>query len=164
MVVRRAAEVLDLQLPSVEVKMNVLTEVFQTWVPHSEPLLPFNEDLSDILLGAWAKPCTATPVHRTIARRHRPAPRDRALVTQHPTPESLVVQASTSRVNPGAFPTTPPDRESKRLHTFGKRILTSANFARWSVNTTCLLGRYNHSCGIRLHGCCPWSRTRPEPS
>lgn len=45
MVVRRAAAVLDLQLPSVEVKMNVLMEVLQPGVLHSEPLLPFKEGL-----------------------------------------------------------------------------------------------------------------------
>lgn len=44
MMVLRAAEVLDLQLPSVAVKMNILTKVLQPAVSSSEPLLYLNED------------------------------------------------------------------------------------------------------------------------
>ena len=50
-VVRRAAEVLDLQQSSVETEATVLTEVLQPRHVGSDPLLPFNEALSDILLG-----------------------------------------------------------------------------------------------------------------
>ena len=145
MVVRMAAEVLDLQLPSIEVKANVLTEVLQTGISHTEPLLPFNEDLTDILLGAWAKPCTSIPLHRAISCRHCPAPCDPVFLTQHPTPESLVIQASTSCVNLGAFPSTPPNKECKRLDTFGKRIFSSTSFLLRSLNIAWLLGRYTHS-------------------
>lgn len=106
-VVRKAAEILDLQLPSIEVKLNVLTEVHQPELRSVAPLLPFNESLVDILLEAWTKPCAGVPVHRTILQ---PAPGDPAFLTQHPTPESLVVQASATKVNPSTFHGTPPDR------------------------------------------------------
>lgn len=96
---------------------NVLTEVLQPGVFPSESLLPFNGVFTGVQLGGLAKPCTGTPVHRTIARCHCPAPGDPAFLSQHLTPESLVVQASTSQINPTTFPTTPPDRKSKRLDT-----------------------------------------------
>ncbi|KAJ1198716.1 hypothetical protein NDU88_002555 [Pleurodeles waltl] len=142
MVVRRAAEVLDLKLPTVPVRTNILTEVLQPGVSTSELLLPFNEALTDVLLGTWSKPSTEAPVNRTIGRRDRPAPSDPSFLTQHPTPESLVVQASTSR---GAFPSAPPDRESKRLDQLGKKMFSSSSLALRSVNTSCLLGRYSHT-------------------
>ena len=65
MVVRRAAEVLDLQLPSVEVETNVLTEVLQPGGSHSEPLLPFYP-------GPLKYPARGlgSPVLRTIGPRH----------------------------------------------------------------------------------------------
>ena len=61
MVVRKAAEVLDLQLPSVETKTTVLIEVLHQATLGPKPMLPFNESLTDILLGAWTKPCTGAP-------------------------------------------------------------------------------------------------------
>ena len=41
-VVRRAVEVLDLQLPTVDVKTSILTEVLQLGVSNTEPLLHYN--------------------------------------------------------------------------------------------------------------------------
>ena len=43
------------------------------------------------------------------------------------------------------YTTTPPNRKSKRLETFGKRIFSSTSLALRSVNTACLLGCYNHA-------------------
>ena len=71
----------------------VLTEVLQPSHVGSEPLFSINEAFSDILLGVWATPCTGAPVSRPIARSHCPAPRDPAYLANHPTSESLVVQA-----------------------------------------------------------------------
>ena len=51
MVMRRAAEVLDLQLGTMEVKTNTLTEVLQPGPTSSESLLPFNEALTDTFVG-----------------------------------------------------------------------------------------------------------------
>ena len=104
-------------------KQTILTEVLQPSHKGFEPLLPFNDTLSNILLGTWAKPCTGPPVTRPICRRHRQAQGDPEYLTKHPTPESLVVQTPTAHLNPNAFPTSPPDRKSKRLETFGKRIV-----------------------------------------
>ncbi|KAJ1213128.1 hypothetical protein NDU88_000767 [Pleurodeles waltl] len=80
MVVSRAAEVLGLELPTVEVRSNLLTEVLQPGACTSEPLLPFNEALTDVLLGTWSRPNTGAPVNRTIARRHRCAERPKVPV------------------------------------------------------------------------------------
>lgn len=105
MVVRRAAEVMELQLPMVQVKANVLSELLQPGVSLSEPLLPFNEALTDVLLRSWVKPCTDTPMQRITARCHRSTLGDPAFLSlsHHPTPEILVVQASTSRIYPTPF-------------------------------------------------------------
>ncbi|KAJ1114675.1 hypothetical protein NDU88_002910 [Pleurodeles waltl] len=67
MVVRREAEFLGLELPLVAVRSNHLTEVLQPGASSSEPLLPFNETLSDVMLRTWPKPITEAPVKRTIA-------------------------------------------------------------------------------------------------
>ena len=40
-----AAEVLDLQLPIVEIKENLFTEILHSVPTNSEPLLPFNKAL-----------------------------------------------------------------------------------------------------------------------
>ena len=72
-VVLRAAEVLDLNLPTVETKQTILTEVLQPRHNGVEHLLPFNDTLTDILLDAWLKPCTGALVTCLISRRHRPA-------------------------------------------------------------------------------------------
>ena len=47
-VVMQAAEVLDLNLPTVETKTTILTEVLQLSTEGSEPLLTFNDTLTDI--------------------------------------------------------------------------------------------------------------------
>ncbi|KAJ1177638.1 hypothetical protein NDU88_002890 [Pleurodeles waltl] len=64
MVVRKTAEVLDLELSSVQDRTNLLTEVLQPGSSRSEPLLPFIEHLTDVLLGTWPKPSTGAPVNR----------------------------------------------------------------------------------------------------
>ena len=46
MEVMQEAEVCDLNLPTVETKTTLLTEVLQPISKGSEPLLPFNETLS----------------------------------------------------------------------------------------------------------------------
>ncbi|KAJ1101563.1 hypothetical protein NDU88_006630 [Pleurodeles waltl] len=51
MVVSRAAEVVGLELPTVEVSSNLLTEVLQPGASTSEPLLPFNKALTNVLFG-----------------------------------------------------------------------------------------------------------------
>ncbi|KAJ1140862.1 hypothetical protein NDU88_007200 [Pleurodeles waltl] len=140
-VVSRAAEVLGLELPTVQVRSNLLKEVLQPRASTSESLLPFNEALTDVLLSTRSRPNTGASVNRTIARRHRPVPNDSKFLFQHPTPESLVIQASSSS---GAFPSTPLDRESKRLDQFGKKMFSSSSLALRSVNTTCLLDCYTH--------------------
>ena len=106
--VQRAAEVFDLQLPTQEVKTNVLTEKLQLGQTSLGPLLPFNKALMDPLLGTYAKPCSGSLVNRQIARHHCPALGDPDFLTPHPTPESLVVQALACKVNPNSFTTSPP--------------------------------------------------------
>lgn len=71
-VMRRVAEVLDLQLPSVTVKTNILTVELQLGIAPSEPQLLYNEALTGVLRGAWSKPCTGAPVNWMIARRKLP--------------------------------------------------------------------------------------------
>lgn len=61
-VVCRAAETLDLQLPSVETKMNILTKIIPPGPGTSELLLPFNEALTDTFTGTCWKPCSCPPV------------------------------------------------------------------------------------------------------
>ena len=72
-----------------------------------------------------------------MARRHRLAPGDPDFLTKHPTPLWLVVQVSTSKVNLNSFPTTPPDKESKRIEVFGKQMFSLANLAIRSINAVC---------------------------
>ncbi|KAJ1206569.1 hypothetical protein NDU88_001972 [Pleurodeles waltl] len=84
MVVQRAAEVLDLELSSVKVSPDILTNVLQPGYSTSEPLLPFNEALTDVLLGTWSRPITGAPVNRTIARRQ----------TQNSPPNTPCLRAS----------------------------------------------------------------------
>ncbi|KAJ1124092.1 hypothetical protein NDU88_002554, partial [Pleurodeles waltl] len=51
---------------------------------------------------------------------------DPFFLSQHPTPESLVVQASCSAKSaPGTFPGVPTDRESKRMEQASKKIFSS---------------------------------------
>ena len=95
MVVSGATEALGLSVPT-ETKISILTEILQPSHKGSEPLLPFNETLSDILLGALAKLYIGVLVFRPIARNHRPAPGDPDYLTKHPSLESLVVQSSTT--------------------------------------------------------------------
>ena len=95
-VVRRAAEILDLKLPTQE----VLTEVLQVGQISSEPLLSFNQALTNTLLGTWAKPCSGPTVNCQIAYPHRPAPGDPDFLTQPPSLEIPGVQASASKINP----------------------------------------------------------------
>ncbi|KAJ1126443.1 hypothetical protein NDU88_004850 [Pleurodeles waltl] len=85
-------------------------------------------------------------VSRTVARRYKVASGDSQFLSQHPTPESLVVQASCSAQSaPGSFPATPSDRESKRMEQAAKKGFSSCSMAFKSVNATCVLGRYVHA-------------------
>lgn len=107
-------EDLKLQLPTMEAKTVVLIEVLQPVHPgqtSSEPLLPFNEALTDTLMGTWSKTCSYVQVSRQIARHRRLVAGNPAFFTQHRTTGSLVVQASTSRVNPNSFPMANPDQQ-----------------------------------------------------
>mgnify|MGYP002804811808 CR=1 FL=1 len=155
MVVTKAAETLGLPVPRMETK----TEFLQPSAKGSEPLLAFNETLHDILLGTWPKPSTGLPISRHISRRHRPAPGDPVFLTNQPTPERLVVQSSMVRMQSGAFPNVPLDRESKKLEAFGKRIFTSSSSALRSVNTSCYLGHYSHTYGTWWPASFPMSLT-----
>ena len=82
MMVQRAVEVFDLDMPSAETKKMLLTEVLQPSQTGSETLLPFNETLTDILFGTWAKPCTGVLISRPISHRHRAASRGPEFLTQ----------------------------------------------------------------------------------
>ncbi|KAJ1199632.1 hypothetical protein NDU88_003465, partial [Pleurodeles waltl] len=68
------------------VRTNLLTEILQPGASSSEPLLPFNKALTDVLQGTCSKPSSGAPVNKAIACRHRPAPNDPVLQTQHTTP------------------------------------------------------------------------------
>ena len=89
--VRRAAELLDLQLPVKEIKSNFLTEVLMPSSSNTEPLLPFHEAVAEPVLSVWEKPATAPAVNRALARRYKPAPEDPSYLSTHPTLESLVI-------------------------------------------------------------------------
>ncbi|KAJ1165464.1 hypothetical protein NDU88_005892 [Pleurodeles waltl] len=129
-VIRKAAEVLDLPLPAVEVKRNLLTEVLHPTSVAVEPLLPFNEALLDPIKDIWKKPVSSSAVNRAVARRYRVAPGDPVFLSKHPTPESLVVQAScSSRSSPGSFPGTPADRASKKMDHSAKKAFSSCSMA-----------------------------------
>ncbi|KAJ1118686.1 hypothetical protein NDU88_006874 [Pleurodeles waltl] len=142
-VVRKAANFLELPLPVAEAKQNLLTEVLHPASTAAEPLLPFNEALLDPVLEVWKKPVSSSAVNRAVARRYRAAPSDPGFLSRHPTPESLVVQASCSaRSAPGSFPTVPGDRDSKKLDSQSKKIFSSCSMALKSTNATCILGRY----------------------
>ncbi|KAJ1086659.1 hypothetical protein NDU88_006775 [Pleurodeles waltl] len=145
-VVRKAASFLDLPLPVVEAKQNLLTEVLHPASAAAEPLLPFNDALLDPVLEVWKKPASSPAVHRAVARRYRTAPTDPGFLSRHPTPESLVVQAScSSKSAPGSFPTVPGDRDSKKLEAQSKKIFSSCSLALKATNATCILGRYIHA-------------------
>lgn len=67
-VARKALEVLELSLPSIETKIYVLTEVLQPTAPTSEPFLPLNETLLDMVLSALEKPTSAPAENRFVAQ------------------------------------------------------------------------------------------------
>ncbi|KAJ1158112.1 hypothetical protein NDU88_010806 [Pleurodeles waltl] len=142
-VIRKAANFLDLPLPVTEAKQNLLTEVLHPASASAEPLLPFNEALLEPVLEVWKKPVSSSAVNRSVARRYRAAPADPGFLTRHPTPESLVVQASSSaRSAPGSFPSVPSDRDSKKMDMASKKAFSSCSMALKSTNATCILGRY----------------------
>ncbi|KAJ1204852.1 hypothetical protein NDU88_000290 [Pleurodeles waltl] len=145
-VVRKAASFLDLPLPVVEAKQNLLTEVLHPASAAAEPLLPFNDALLDPVIEVWKRPASSPAVHRAVARRYRAAPTDPGFLSRHPTPESLVVQASCSAKSaPGSFPTVPGDRDSKKLEAQSNKIFSSCSLALKATNATCILGRYIHA-------------------
>lgn len=145
MVMRKATELLDLQLPTAEYKPNILTEVLHSPSAVVEPLLPFNDALTEPIMEVWRKPLPSPAVSKVVARRYRTAPRNPAFLSSHPSPESLVVQASCSKQSSGAFPQTPADRDSKKMEQSAKKIFSSSSMALKSTNTICLLGRYLHA-------------------
>ena len=69
---------------------------------------------------------------------------DPSFLTAHPTPESLVIQASCSSKGL-SFPTTPADRESKKQDQLAKKVFSSGSMALKSVNAICLMGWYVHA-------------------
>ncbi|KAJ1194675.1 hypothetical protein NDU88_003961 [Pleurodeles waltl] len=145
-VVRKAAELLDLPLSVAEVKTNLLTEVLHPSASSADPLLPFNEALTEPILDLCRKPVTTPAVNRAVARRHRGAPGDPVFLPRHTTPESLVVQVCCSAKSaPGTFPGVPTDRESKRMEQSSKKIFSSCSMALKATNSTCVLGRYVHA-------------------
>ena len=77
------------------------------------------------------------PVNQQIACPHRPALRDPDFLTQHPTPESFVVQALVSKINLNAFPTG-----NRNRLTLLDAEFSSSGLALRLVNATCLLGCY----------------------
>ncbi|KAJ1098777.1 hypothetical protein NDU88_003884 [Pleurodeles waltl] len=142
-VIRKAANFLELPLPVTEAKQNLLTEVLHPASTSADPLLPFNEVLLEPVLEVWKKPVSSSAVNRSVARRYRAAPADPGFLTRHPTPESLVVQASCSaRSAPGSFPSVPSDRDSKKMDMQSKKVFSSCSMALKSTNATCILGRY----------------------
>ena len=142
--IRRAVELLDLQLPVKEVNSILLTEVLMHTSTTSEHFLPFHEAVTDPVLQVWEKPASAPAVNRALAKRSCPAPGDPAFLSAHPTPESLVIQASCSAKGV-SFPSTPADRDSKKLEQQAKKLFSSGSMALKSVNASCLLGRYIHA-------------------
>lgn len=142
---RKATELLDLQLPTAEYKPNILTEVLHSPSAVVEPLLPFNDALTEPIMEVWRKPLPSPAVSKVVARRYRTAPGNPALLSSHPSPESSVVQASCSKQSYGAFPLTPADRDSKKMEQSAKKIFSSSCMALKSTNTACLLGRYLHA-------------------
>ncbi|KAJ1209616.1 hypothetical protein NDU88_004990 [Pleurodeles waltl] len=145
-VVRKAADYLDLPLSAAEVKTNLLTKVLHPSTSSADPLLPFNKALLEPIMDLWRKPVSAPAVNRAVARRHRGAPEDPGFLSPHPTPESLVVQASCSTKSaPSSFPVAPSDRKSKRMEQSSKKIFSSCSMALKAVNATCVLGRYVHA-------------------
>lgn len=53
--IRKAAELLDLPLPSSELKSSFLTEVLHSLASSSKALLPISEDLTELILKVWQK-------------------------------------------------------------------------------------------------------------
>lgn len=62
-------KVLKRQLLSIETKTNVLAEILQSGPALYEPLLPFNDTLTDTLMATSLKPCTCLPENRQVIRR-----------------------------------------------------------------------------------------------
>ncbi|KAJ1210644.1 hypothetical protein NDU88_006006 [Pleurodeles waltl] len=145
-VIRKAADFLELPLPMEQVKTNILTEVLHPATAIAAPLLPFNEALMDPIVEIWKKPFSSSAVSRSVARRYRSVPGDPEFLSKHPSPESLVVQAScSSRSAPGSFPGVPSDRESKHMEQSAKKVFSSCSMALISADATCFLGRYIHA-------------------
>ncbi|XP_069057855.1 glutamine-rich protein 2 [Pleurodeles waltl] len=142
-VIKKAADFFNLPLPVSEPKPNILTEVLHPASTVAEPLLPFNEALLDPILEIWKKPVSSSAVNRSVACRYQVALADPGFLSRHPTPESLVVQAScSSRTAPGSFPGVPSDRDSKKMDQSSKKAFSSCSMALKSTNATCILGRY----------------------
>lgn len=89
-IIRKAADLLNLQLPTAEVKSNILTEVLHSPSSVMEPLLLLNEALKKSILEVWQKALSAPAVSRMVARQYKVASGDPAFLSTHPSPESLV--------------------------------------------------------------------------
>ncbi|KAJ1080726.1 hypothetical protein NDU88_000920 [Pleurodeles waltl] len=81
-----------------------------------------------------------------VEKKYKPPPTDPVYITQQLTPDSVVVGASRKRANShtsGDAP--PPDKESRKFDTAGKRVAAQAA-NQWRVaNSQALLSRYDRA-------------------
>lgn len=90
-------------------------------------------------------PASTKAAPSRLQKKYRPPDSDPAFLRVDPPPDSVIVVAARKQHTVTPSSTVPPDKESRKLDSAGRKVCTTAAVSMKAASATALLGRYDRS-------------------
>ncbi|XP_065432834.1 zinc finger protein Rlf isoform X8 [Chrysemys picta bellii] len=140
---KRVASDLRINLEVVTEQQHELTNILQP-PSSSRVALPINAALLEPAKSIWQTPATSLPTCKQADRKYFISPKGSEFLFTHPAPNSLVVDATNQRAKQQYSHSAPPNKDSKRLDLFGRKVYASSTLQFRIANYTAVLAKYDH--------------------
>ena len=131
---------LDVQQPSQSQSDKVYEDInTQQCLPFSMSFIPF---LLELAKQIWTKPSSIPQMSCKVENFYRTHGDATAFLFKHPPPNSLIVDATQTRVR-NRSSTTPSNKEGRKLDIAGCRGYSLASFNLWAANYIATMGPYH---------------------
>ncbi|EMP30069.1 SET domain-containing protein 5, partial [Chelonia mydas] len=138
---KRVAASLHFQAEEMEELSDSLFNVLSPSAP-GRVALPLHEGVARISNALWQTPASLAPISKKVERKYFVPTKGHKYLYTHPASNSLVVKSVNHRERQGQPASTPKNKDSRRLDTFGRKVYSSSSFQLRVANHQALLGHY----------------------
>nr|XP_025046138.1 uncharacterized protein LOC102447707 [Pelodiscus sinensis] len=139
---RRVAQSQEVQITETQGKQHKL---FKNLHPKQQRriALPIDEAIMEVAEDIWQTPTSVPPTNKRVDKKYFVPSKGLDFLFNHPQPNSLIVDAVCHKTKTSHFKNSLPDKDSKKLDSFGRKVYSSSTLLLRIANYAALLSNHN---------------------